>query len=411
MIPKDWEKLRISEVCKLIVDCVNKTATTVDVETPYRMVRTSNIRDGKLKLDNARYVDRETYDKWTRRAKVIQGDILLTREAPIGEAAIINEETNLFLGQRIMQYRSDHKKLNPKFLYQSFLSDDLQKQFNYHGDIGSTVSHIRVGDCSNFTLLLPPLLEQCRIAEMLGVWDESIDLLEKLIGRIRSRKQGLMQQLLTGKKRFKEFKYSKEDWGKVSFDNCVSSMTSGLSRKLSTQDIGIPVLRSSNIGEKYANFDDLKYWYLEDPQGANTKNYILDDGDILINFINSISQIGKACIFKNCLDRDCIYTTNILRIKPSTRISSDFFYLVTQTEQYRLHIQSITKPAINQASFTTKELKEFTFLLPPIPEQEKIAAVLSAADEEISTLEKQLAAYKQQKLGLMQQLLTGRIRI
>jgi type I restriction enzyme, S subunit len=262
-----------------------------------------------------------------------------------------------------------------------------------------------------FPIDFPPLLEQCRIAEVLGVWDESIDLLERLIGRVRSRKQGLMQQLLTGKKRFKEFKSSKEDWEKVSFDNCVSSMTSGLSRKLSTQDIGIPVLRSSNIGEKYADFDDLKYWYLEDPQGANTKNYILDDGDILINFINSISQIGKACIFKNCLDRDCIYTTNILRIKPNTRISSDFFYLVTQTEQYRLYIQFITKPAINQASFTTKELKEFTFLLPPIPEQEKIAAVLSAADEEISTLEKQLAAYKQQKLGLMQQLLTGRIRI
>jgi type I restriction enzyme, S subunit len=68
MIPDGWEKLRISEVCELIVDCVNKTATTVDVKTPYRMVRTSNIRDGKLKLDNARYVDRETYDIATAKA-------------------------------------------------------------------------------------------------------------------------------------------------------------------------------------------------------------------------------------------------------------------------------------------------------------------------------------------------------
>jgi type I restriction enzyme, S subunit len=60
--------MTLQEIVDLIVDCVNKTADTVDVETPYRMVRTSNIRDGKLKLDNARYVDRETYDKWTRRA-------------------------------------------------------------------------------------------------------------------------------------------------------------------------------------------------------------------------------------------------------------------------------------------------------------------------------------------------------
>ena len=301
-------------------------------------------------------------------------------------------------------------KVNRYYILSCLRSEDIHNQIYKTLHITSQPA-LGIKKIRELLVNIPPPSEQCKIAEVLWVWDESIDLLEKLIEKTRSRKQGLMQQLLTGKKRFKEFNYPKEDWEKVSFDNCVSSMTSGLSRKLSTQDIGIPVLRSSNIGEKYTDFNDLKYWYLEDPQGANTKNYILDDGDILINFINSISQIGKGCIFKNCLDRDCIYTTNILRIKPNTRISSDFFYLVTQTEQYRLYIQSITKPAINQASFTTKELKEFTFLLPPIPEQEKIAAVLSAADEEISTLEKQLAAYKQQKLGLMQQLLTEKIRV
>ena len=63
-------------------------------------------------------------------------------------------------------------------------------------------------DVCEFPIVLPPLLEQCRIAEVLGVWDESIDLLERLIGKTRSRKQGLMQQLLTGKKRFKEFEGS-----------------------------------------------------------------------------------------------------------------------------------------------------------------------------------------------------------
>jgi type I restriction enzyme, S subunit len=421
MIPKDWEKLRISEVCELIVDCVNKTATTVDVETPYRMVRTSNIRDGKLKLDNARYVDRETYDKWTRRAKVIQGDILLTREAPIGEAAIINEETNLFLGQRIMQYRSDRKKLNPRFLYQSFLSDDLQKQFNYHGDIGSTVSHIRVGDCSNFTLLLPPLLEQCRIAEVLGVWDESIDLLERLIGRVRSRKQGLMQQLLTGKKRFKEFGLPiiSEDsipdtWRKVTLRETAAkekySFTGGpFGSNLKAEhyiDEGVRIIQLQNIGD--GHFNDKYKIFTTEEKADELISCNIYPGDIILSKMGD--PVARACFIPDSAPRFLMASDGI-RLKVNTSEFDPFFLL------QQINSPIFRKIAISHSTGSTRQrigldiLRDLPILTPPLPEQEKIAAVLSAADEEISTLEKQLAAYKQQKLGLMQQLLTGRIRI
>jgi type I restriction enzyme, S subunit len=412
MIPKDWEKLRISEVCKLIVDCVNKTATTVDVETPYRMVRTSNIRDGKLKLDNARYVDRETYDKWTRRAKVIQGDILLTREAPIGEAAIINEETNLFLGQRIMQYRSDHKKLNPKFLYQSFLSEDLQKQFNYHGDIGSTVSHIRVGDCSNFTLLLPPLLEQCRIAEVLGVWDESIDLLERLIGRVRSRKQGLMQQLLTGKKRFKEFEDS-DNRQKTLYGSLPSDWKyipiGDIAQEYSTKNKEANDLTVLSCSKYKGLVNSLEYFgkqvFSEDTSTYKIVKYGM--------FAYATNHIDEGSIgYQNLCDKALISPMYTVFKTDSNRVHDLFLYSVLKTEYYRQIFSINTSASVERrGSLRWKDFSKIKVPLPPIPEQEKIATVLSAADEEISTLEQQLAAYKQQKLGLMQQLLTGRIRI
>lgn len=181
-------------------------------------------------------------------------------------------------------------------------------------------------------------------------------------------------------------------WEYSELGNCVSTMKSGLSRLLSSEDIGLPMLRSCNIGENYSNFEKLKYWYIDDPQGADTANYILNDGDILLNFINSIAQIGKSCIFRNLIGRNCIYTTNILRLTANSKIDKQFLYLVTKTNRYKWFISTITKPAVNQASFTTKDLKKYKFPLPPLPEQTASADLLSAWDAAIEKIERLIAA-------------------
>ncbi|MEP1215113.1 MAG: restriction endonuclease subunit S [Marinobacter sp.] len=171
-----WPRAIISDVCDLIVDCVNKTAPRVDHETPYKMIRTPNVRHGLIDLTDCRFVERETYEKWTRRAKVERGDVLLTREAPMGEVGLVDFDDTVFLGQRIMQYRADKTVLHPRFLLYSFLSTDLQNQFRMHDGTGSVVSHIRVPDCSKFELKLPPLSEQNRIVNILGSLDDKIQL-------------------------------------------------------------------------------------------------------------------------------------------------------------------------------------------------------------------------------------------
>jgi type I restriction enzyme, S subunit len=197
-----------------------------------------------------------------------------------------------------------------------------------------------------------------------------------------------------------------EGWKQHELGDCFSILKSGLSRRLSHSDIGMPVIRSGNIGEKHTIFNDVKFWYINDPQGSDTSNYILDSGDILINFINSKSQIGKTCIFRNSINRDCIYTTNILRAKPSKRVTSDFLYFLTKTDQYDIYIQSITKPAVNQASFTTKEFRNHQVLLPPLPEQQKIAKILTSVDTVIEKTEAQINKLQNLKKGMMQELLT-----
>ncbi len=172
----DWPRVKISEVCELIVDCVNKTAPRVEYETPFKMIRTPNIKNGRIDRSGCRFVEKDVYEKWTRRAKVLRNDVLLTREAPMGQVGFVDFDDTVFLGQRIIQYRANTEFLDPKFLLYSFLSCDLQHQFHMHDGSGSVVSHIRVPDCSKFELNLPPLDEQKRISKILGDLDDKIQL-------------------------------------------------------------------------------------------------------------------------------------------------------------------------------------------------------------------------------------------
>ncbi|MFP1749636.1 restriction endonuclease subunit S [Lonsdalea quercina] len=171
-----WPRIKVSELCELIVDCVNKTAPSVDYETPYKMIRTPNIKAGRINLTGCRYVENETFKKWTRRATVDKGDVLLTREAPMGEVGYVNFTDTVFLGQRIMQYRANPKKLDSTYLLYAFLSPDLQSQFRRHDSTGSIVSHIRVPDCLEFEISTPELDEQKKIANVLSNIDNKIDI-------------------------------------------------------------------------------------------------------------------------------------------------------------------------------------------------------------------------------------------
>ncbi len=201
-----------------------------------------------------------------------------------------------------------------------------------------------------------------------------------------------------------------EDWEVVRLKDIVVYSQSGLSRKLSNNDIGLPVIRSNNIKNNTIDFSEIKYWYRNDPQGANTQNYVLQNNDILLNFINSLAQIGKCAIFINSLNRDTIFTTNIMRLKLNpTKITPYFYILQTLNERYLYYIGSIAKPAVNQASFTSNDYKMYKISLPPITEQEKIAEVLSCWDDGIEVLEKLLDKKQLHKKNLMRGLLSGKI--
>ena len=187
------ETYKLKQLCSEIVDCVNKTAPTSDAPTPYKMLRTSDIREGKINLENLNCVTKEVYEKWTRRGKLQKGDVIFTREAPLGEVGLVREEKNYFLGQRLVLFRANDKICDGRFLMYSLLWHD-NKQAIISKGVGSTVAHLRVPQCENIEINARALDIQLRIADILSAYDDLIENNQKQIKLLEEAAQRLYKE-------------------------------------------------------------------------------------------------------------------------------------------------------------------------------------------------------------------------
>ena len=202
------------------------------------------------------------------------------------------------------------------------------------------------------------------------------------------------------------FKGFHDDWEERKLNDVLLQMKSGLSRKLSVTDIGLPVIRANNINNgKLDLINDIKYWYVHDPQGAKTSNYLVKRNDILVNFINSESKMGTTAIVLKEPVRDTIYTTNIMKLKVNTKEYHPYFiFQQTLTGKYKNYIKIITKPAVNQSSFTTVDFKKYNFHVPNYNEQQKISSLLQNFDNLITLHQRKintLETFKKVYLSVM----------
>jgi type I restriction enzyme S subunit len=169
----NWQRLPVVDLCAEHVDCVNRTAPVVSEPTPFKMIRTSNVRDGFIDTEKVRYVTEDTYRRWTRRLVPRRNDVILTREAPLGDVGMVLTDEAIFLGQRLYHFRPDPTKLDAHFLLYALMAPDLQGQIAGFGS-GATVEHMRLGDIPRLRISIPPLSEQKRIGRALSAYDELI---------------------------------------------------------------------------------------------------------------------------------------------------------------------------------------------------------------------------------------------
>jgi type I restriction enzyme S subunit len=159
-LPEHWVWASLLQVSQAVVDCHNKTAPYVS--EGIHLIRTTDIRNGRMDLNNTRKISEETYAYWARRMPPKSGDIFFTREAPMGEAAIVPEGEKVCLGQRSMLIRLFPELFSAHFLLYVIQSPSFQTRM-IEAAIGMTVKHLRVGGVEDLVVPVPPKYEQDRI--------------------------------------------------------------------------------------------------------------------------------------------------------------------------------------------------------------------------------------------------------
>jgi type I restriction enzyme S subunit len=406
-LPKDWGAGRIKD---FVAQTKNNDPAKRPEET-FRYVDISSVSSSSY--SNINFQEMKGKDAPSRAKKEVRtNDVLYSTVRPyLKRVAIVPIElNNQVCSTGFCVLRGMPKKLNHNFLYNTLLTHWMTNRIS-RLQTGSNYPAVNDSDILTQYLPLPPLSEQEKIAEILGKWDEGIENTEKLIDEKKKLKKALMQQLLTGKKRFKEFKG--QEWKEVRLDKlgkCIRGVSYKPDKDLKQQEdkTTVRLLRSTNIQESRVVREDMQYVV----EGKCKKTQYAKQNDILICMSNgSKPLVGKTAYFDVIDDHRYTVGAFCAIYRTNSGNNSDYINHLFNSERCRRQLW-VLLAGTNISNLKNSDIENLKFLVPENPkEQQKIASVLNAADKEIDLLKDKLEALKHQKKGLMQKLLTGKVRV
>lgn len=259
---------------------------------------------------------------------------------------------------------------------------------------------------SAIEIVVPPKPEQEAIAKSLTEIDDLISSLEKLITKKKAIKQGTMQELLTGKRRLPGFsgEWETRTLHEISNEMVDGPFGSNLKTEHYTTERQVRIIQISNIGEAGWNNANVKYTTFI--HAAELQRCIVQPGSILIA---KMMPAGRAII---CPDNEKSYIlgSDVVKVVPNSSVDSRYLVYATKSRFYLDQIADDTQGS-TRARTSVSKLRKTAILFPEKDEQIAIADILSEMDMEIAALEGKVAKYRQIKQGMMQQLLTGKIRL
>lgn len=335
-----------------------------------------------------------------KKHRLIEGDILFSRRGDIARYALIDREASGGIcGTGCLRARPD---CTYDSLFLSYaLQQDTVKDWLTDNAVGQTMLNLNTTILSALPLDIPPKAEQTKIAQILSTWDKAITTTERLLANSQQQKQALMQQLLTGQKRFAGFS-STWDTRKI------SEISTRIQRKSDGEEH--PILTISSLSgfvtqeEKYSRY----------MAGESVNNYIqLNQGEFAYNKGNS-KTYQYGCIFKLDTFATGLVPHVYVCFKLNQGFDAGYYAQLFAADYLKDQLAGLVNTGVRNnglLNIKPSAFLETTVPVPPLAEQQKIAQVLSTADAEIANLQAQLAALKLEKKALMQQLLTGQRRV
>lgn len=391
-IPSGWELKTLSDLA-----CIKKGE---------QLNRLAMDDSGKYPALNGGIGPSGYTDKWNTEANTI------TISEGGNSCGYVNfNKEKFWCGGHCYAFLNLEENIDNDFLYQALKSkqDQLMKL-----RVGSGLPNIQKRSIEEFPLLLPESkIEQQKIAGILGAVDEDIAKTQAVIDATEKLKRGLMQQLFTqgiGHTKFKETKIGQvpEGWEVVKGIDISELITKGSSPKwqgFEYQNEGMIFVTSENVRDGYLDLSVAKFLPLEFYN--KLKNSQLKQGDILINIVGA--SIARSCIYGGDYKYANInQAVCLMRVKSS--ISQQFILQYLQNPQVIARLLG-SQGGSARANLSLTDIRNFLFVLPKQKEQQKIAEILSVVDEKILVNKKLKAKLTLLKKGLMQDLLSGRVRV
>jgi type I restriction enzyme, S subunit len=401
-VPVGWEKKLLKDILKVGVKN-GYSPNAVDYETGHWVLSLAALGDDGINTNGIKPV---LPTDNVLNSQLIPGDFLVSRSNTpdkVGRSIKFRGEVkNCSYPDLMMKFRVDTNLAIENFIEQA-LKGSVVRQYYKSCAAGSSSSMVKINKSivEKTPLLIPPLPEQTKIAQILSTWDKAISTTEQLIGNSQQQKKALMQSLLTGKTRLPGFE------GELINSTLENACYINPKKASRPEDGLVSFISMESVSEdakliraEVRNYDDVEKGFTS-----------FSDNDVLVAKITPCFENGKGAYLDELKNGVGFGSTefHVLRAKKNTY--SKFVYYVTNTDEFRVRGEANLQGSAGQKRVTTDYLKQFPLKLPPLPEQQKIAAVLTAADNEIELLQNKLAFLKQEKNALMQQLLTGKRRV
>jgi len=385
IIPEGWEVKSVKDFGKVLTGSTPPTSDQDNYGVDFLFVSPADLSDRKFITST----EKKLSIKGFSISRVMpKGTVLFTCiGSTIGKSGIAS--TNLTSNQQINAVICNKHNYN-EFLYYELCYKSSRIKL-IAGE--QAVPIINKSDFENIKIIHPPLPEQQKIAEILSVWDEAIEKQTQLIAQFATRKRGLMQQLLTGKKRVKGFGGK---WEEVKLGDIATFFSGGTpNTNISEYYVGdIPFIKSGEIHKSHTE------QFISKEALSKSSAKLVEKEDILYALYGATS--GECAISQ-------IYgAINQAVLCIRTMENRKFILSVLQSNKQH-YLDSYLQGG--QGNLSAEIVKSYSLKLPSPKEQTAIANILSAADSEITLAKQKLARLKEQKKGLMQVLLTGKKRV
>jgi len=403
-LPPGWQRISLHEVAHIQTGIAKgKTYTSDTVDVPY--LRVANVQDGYLDLSEIKHITVSPDE--IERYRLQHEDVLLTEGGDfdkLGRGDVWRSPLPLCMHQNhIFAVRANRVELDPYFLAYQTASPYGRAYFLSASKQSTNLASINLTQLKEYPLLLPPLPEQRAIAAILSTWDEAITLTGRLIDALKRRKAALMQLLLTGEVR--------SQWDVVSLGDITRIIVSNVDKV--TED-GELLVRLCNYMDVYRNNQVVNSMSFMDGTvtASELARFALQKHDVIITKDSETPEdIAQASVVADDLDNVvCGYHLAILR-PIDGRIYGPFLRELLMTpdvhHQFIARANGATRYGLTYSAISTAEIP----LPSEINDQIRIANVLVTNNEWIESLNYYIRLLKTQKRGLMQQLLTGTMRV